>query len=106
MYRRIGCEIYLRGKNAKQAFRLLHQDKAGIEAVTGPLEWQELPDGKDCRIVLFRKNMDPADRAVWPEVFKWLKSQAETFHKAFSQRIRSLPIEDDGNGDETAQENA
>lgn len=101
MYSRIGCEIYMRGSHAKQAFKLLQKDRKAIEAETGPLEWQELPDGQDCRIVLFRTGIDLPDRSVWPEVFKWLKSEAETFHKAFSQRIKNLPIED--NGDENDQ---
>lgn len=102
MYKRIGCEIYIRGRNAKQAFKLLIQDKAAVEAITGPLEWQELPDKQDCRIVIYRPDADPADREAWPEIFKWLKTNAETFHKAFSQRIKALPIEDEGNDDEAA----
>jgi len=105
MYSRIGCEIYMRGTHAKQAFKLLQKDKEAIEAETGPLEWQELPDGKDCRIVLFRTGIDPTDKAVWPDAFNWLKIKAETFHKAFSQRIKSLPIEDEGDdNDQSASE--
>jgi len=100
MYKRIGCEIYMRGANAKQAFKLLQQDKAAIETVTGGLEWQELPDGKDCRIVLFHPGVDPADKTGWKDAFAWLKKEAETFHKAFFQRIKSLPIEDEGEEDE------
>lgn len=100
MYKRIGCEIYMRGNNAKQAFKLLQQDKAAIEAATGSLEWQELPDGKDCRIVLFHTGLDPTEKAQWNEAFAWLKKEAETFHKAFSQRIKALPIEDEGDENE------
>lgn len=96
MYKRIGCEIYMRGRHAKQSFHLLQREKKAIETLTGELDWQELPDGKDCRIVLFRTGVDPTDRANWKDAFDWLKTQAETFHKAFSQRIKSLPIEDDG----------
>lgn len=102
MYKRIGCEIYMRGTHAKQAFKLLQNDKVAIEKETGPLEWQELPDGKDCRIVLFRMDVDPADKHSWPDAFNWLKKEAEIFHKAFSQRIKSLPIEDDGDESESA----
>jgi hypothetical protein len=46
--------------------------------------------------------VDPTDRTCWPEAFKWLKNQAETFHKAFSQRIKGLPIQDEGDQNEHA----
>jgi hypothetical protein len=95
MHKRLGCEIYIRGKNAKQAFKLLEQDKAAIEAETGSLEWQELPEGQDCRIVLYRSNLDLTNKTAWNECFNWLKKEAELFHKVFSSRIKALPIEDE-----------
>jgi hypothetical protein len=95
MYKRLGCEIYMRGKNAKQAFKLLEQQKASIEKETGPLQWQELPDGQDCRVVLYKSDFDPAQKSGWPDGFKWLKAEAELFHKVFSPRIKALPIEDE-----------
>jgi hypothetical protein len=95
MYKRLGCEIYMRGKNAKQAFKLLEYEKAAIEAETGPLEWMELPDGQDCRVVLYKSDFDPTNRAGWQEGFNWLKKEAELFHKVFSPRIKTLPIEDE-----------
>jgi len=95
MYKRLCCEIYMRGKNAKQAFKLLEQDKVAIEAETGPLEWRELPDGQDCRVVLYKSDFDPSDKTGWQEGFKWLQKEAELFHKVFSPRIKALPIEDE-----------
>ena len=62
MRKRIACEIYLRGRNAKQAFKLLERDKASNEAKTGPLVWMELPSKQDCRIVKFREQIDIEDR--------------------------------------------
>lgn len=95
MYKRIGCEIYMRGGNAKKSFKLLEQEKNAIEAETGPLEWQELPEKQDSRIKLSKQDFDPDKKAIWPEGFKWLKKEAELFHKVFSPRIRALPIEDE-----------
>jgi hypothetical protein len=92
--KRLGCEIYLRGPNAKKAFKLLEKEKHNIEQITGPLQWQELPDGQDCRIILYRPDLDVSDKSAWPQAFAWLKIEAETFHKAFSQRIKVLPILD------------
>lgn len=105
MYKRLGCEIYMRGKNAKQAFKLLEQDKAAIETDTGPLEWQELPDGQDCRVVLYKSNFDPTDRTAWKDGFSWLKKESELFHKVFSPRIKALPIEDDEDDDSEGKGN-
>ncbi|MBK7544139.1 MAG: DUF4268 domain-containing protein [Elusimicrobia bacterium] len=101
MYNRIGCEIYIRGVNAKKAFKLLEQDRNGIEEITGKLEWQELKDGQDCRIVQYRQNVNIGEKTSWIDAFDWLKGEAETFFKAFSQRIKTLPIKDeDEDGEE------
>ena len=94
-HKRLGCEIYMRGKNAKQAFKLLEHDKGAVEIETGPLEWQELPEGQDCRIALYKSDFDPTNKTDWPECFNWLKKEAELFHKVFSYRITELPIEDE-----------
>ncbi|HEY2082861.1 MAG TPA: DUF4268 domain-containing protein [Verrucomicrobiae bacterium] len=95
MHKRLCCEIYMRGVNAKRAFKLLVPEKASIEAETGPLEWQELPDGQDCRIVRYKPDFDPSEKSAWQEGFKWLKKEAELFHKVFSPRIKALSIEDE-----------
>lgn len=89
--RRLGCEIYIYSANAKEAFKLLENDKQAIEEKTGPLEWQELPDKHDCRIVLYRWNVDITDKSTWNDAYAWFKSKAELFHNAFSPFIRRLP---------------
>jgi hypothetical protein len=89
--RRIGCEIYLRGVNAKTAFKMLEKRKEEIESQTGPLEWMELPQKQDCRIVLFKHDIDVKDRQTWQNAFPWYKENAEKFYNAFSPIIKSLP---------------
>lgn len=89
---RIGCEIYIRGVNAGEAFHLLQQQKQAIEAETGQLVWMELPEGQDCRIVRYHSGMDLQDQSGWEEAHKWLKREAELFHMAFSERIKALPV--------------
>jgi len=83
----IACEIYLQGRNAKQAFKLLERDKASIESKTGPLVWMELPSKQDCRIVKFREQIDIEDRDQWPDAFAWLSQQARLFFETFSGPI-------------------
>lgn len=103
-HRRVGCEIYLRGKNAKTAFKLLIEKKEQIEAQTGSLDWQELPGKQDCRIALFKHDLDPRNRVIWPDTYRWYKENAEKFYKAFSPIIRSLPDLDDEEVKELAEE--
>lgn len=100
MYKRIGVELYIRGENANQAFSLLLDEKEKIEQITGKLEWQELPDKQACRIVVYKKNMDIMDQTKKAAIFEWLKTNTNSFHKAFSKRVKSLPFEDDLNGEE------
>jgi hypothetical protein len=99
--RRIGCEIYLRGTNAKRAFRQLELHRATVEVQLGPLEWQELPHRQDCRIVRYLTDIDISERSSWENAFDWLKREAESFHKTFSPLIKALPILDntDDEGD-------
>lgn len=88
---RLGCEIYIRGKNAKTAFKLLHEKKSEVEEKTGTLDWQELPDKQDCRIVLYKYDVDIQNRNDWANIYSWYKENAEIFYDAFSPIIRSLP---------------
>jgi hypothetical protein len=102
--RRVGCEIYLRGKNAKIAFKLLEAKKTQIEMLTGQLDWQELPAKQDCRIVLFKHDIDLRNRAIWQDAYNWYKDNAEKFYTAFSPVIRSLPDLDDAEEKEPTEE--
>ena len=89
--KRLGCEIYLMGAKAKRDFKLLEKDKQAIEEKTGALDWQEIPEKQDCRIILYRYGIDVSDKANWNEAFAWLKSEGEIFHRTFSPLVRALP---------------
>lgn len=91
---RIGCEIYIRGKNAKKAYSQLEAQKTDIEAELGPLEWQELPEGQDCRIIQYRDG-DSKNKKQWPELFGWLKEKSEAFFLAFGPRIKALELDNE-----------
>ena len=88
---RLGCEVYISGPNAKQAYRWLEKDKAEIEEATGPLEWQELPEGQDCRIVQYRFDSDVQDWSKRADAYEWLLKQAELFHRTVLPIIVGLP---------------
>ncbi len=99
--RRLACEMYLRGVNAEKYFNLLLPQKEAIERETGPLEWLELPDGQDCRIVRYRPDVDIHDQSNWENAHHWMREEAERFHRTFATRINALPTLDgatEGNG--------
>lgn len=100
---RIGCEIYMRGRNAKTAFRLLSEKKNEIEAKTGALDWQELPAKQDCRIVRFKYDIDVRNRGNWTNAHGWLREQADLFYEVFSPVIKSLPDLGDEEGEVDAE---
>lgn len=85
----IGCEIYIGSDDAKELFQFLNKDKTVIEEVTGPLEWNELPEGKASRIVA-RKALDPSEKEKWDSCFQWYLDYISKFKKAFVPRIKSF----------------
>ena len=99
--RRIGCELYIRHPtHSKQAFAMLHAQKAAIESELGELDWQELPQGRDCRIVQYRPG-DIEERGQWSELHAWLLDRLEAFRRSFTDRVRALDLgEDDDDPDE------
>jgi len=90
--KRVGCEIYLRGKTAKIAFSRLQKEREIIEQELGKLDWQELPEGQDCRIIKYR-NGNSKNKNQWAELNQWLKETAELFYTVFSPRIKNLNLD-------------
>jgi hypothetical protein len=87
---RLGCEIYIRGVDAKKAFAALHQDKDAIEqALQTKLQWQELPNRQDTRIILYHEG-NIKDEATWPQSAEWFRVWAEAFTRVFRPRIEAL----------------
>ena len=87
---KLGCEIYIRGQDAKNWFNKLYEDKDKIESeLSFQLDWQELPKGQDCRIRYFTDG-DIKNRETWNISFGWLKDKTEIFHKVFSPRVKQL----------------
>lgn len=103
---RIGCELYIRHpKYSKKAFALLLSQKEAIEADLGPLDWQELPHRRDCRIVQYRSG-DIEDRSQWPEQHAWLLERLEAFKRTFSERVRALDLGQDDEGPDDVEDTA
>jgi hypothetical protein len=90
--KRTGCEVYISGANAKQAFEMLKAKRSEIEKELGvELEWQPLEEKEACRIVLYR-NGDIYNTQQRQELKEWFLKTAEQFHKVFSPRIKALQL--------------
>lgn len=91
----IRSELHISGPEAKIFFHLLQQQKDEIEDELGyVLTWEELPKKRDSRICAYLENVDPDDEAQWLEQHKWLAEKINQMHRVFSQRIRSLDVND------------
>lgn len=88
----LSCELYISGDKAKEAFNLLKQDSNAIEAEIGyNLDWRELPDSRDCRIV-FITDGDIRLRDKWYDYMKWCHDHVELFYRAFADRVKQLEV--------------
>lgn len=82
-------EIYLRGTAAKTFFRFLNKQQNEIERELGyRLDWQELPEGQDCRIAV-HTDADPTDEADWPRQHDWLAQRINDMYRVFAPRVNA-----------------
>jgi hypothetical protein len=89
--RQVRAELYMSSPSAKAWFHLLHAQKAEIEADLGyPVDWEELPEGRDTRISIALNNTDPEDEADWPRQHEWLAARLGEFHRVFVNRVKQL----------------
>ncbi len=87
----VRAELYISGDNAKAFFGLLKQQKSDIERELGdPLEWEELPTRRDCRISAYRNDVDPEDETDWPRQHEWLAKRLNKMHRVFADRVKAL----------------
>ena len=91
----VRAELYIAGDRAKAFFGLLKRQRDAIERELGfPLEWEELPSRRDCRISSYLNDVDPEDEADWPRQLGWLAKRLNDLHRAFSERLSALDASD------------
>jgi len=93
---RIGCELYLPGrKQANLIFDTLKKEQTAIESELeglGELEWQDLPDKKACRIVIYRSGVNLEDHGQWRDYYGWLLERCERLKATFAPRLQSMDL--------------
>lgn len=88
---RIAIGLSMTGPDAKPHFHLLLQERLEIEKAFGePLEWLELPERKESRIMLHDLQADPTNRDGWPAQHAWLHEKLERFDSVFRTRVKHL----------------
>jgi hypothetical protein len=93
----IRAELYIAGDRAKAFFSLLKRQKDAIEGELGyPLEWEELPSRRDCRVSSYLNEVAPEDGADWPRQHEWLAKRLNDMHRVFAHRVSELDADDAG----------
>lgn len=89
--RQVNAQLYISGDLAKAYFGLLYARRKEIEDEIGyELNWESLPEGKDCRVSIYLSDVDPENEADWPRQHTWIARHLNDLHRAFSQRVRTL----------------
>ena len=89
---RLGVALYLSNASAKQHFNALFVNREAIERELGfPLEWQELPDSKACRIATWFPNASLEDESRWNEYQEWIKQRLVRMDQVLRPIVKTLP---------------
>ena len=92
---RLSCEFYTSHSQSAVIYETLESDKKPIEAelgLAGELDWQPLPEGKSCRIALYKETGSLDDRGKWPDSFSWMLTWAVKFNEVFTQRVKNIAL--------------
>jgi hypothetical protein len=89
--RLVRAELYISNPDAKAFYHLLYAQREEIEAELGyPLDWEELPEGRDTRISTPLNEIDPEDQADWPHQHEWLAARLNELYRVFVNRVKAL----------------
>jgi hypothetical protein len=87
----IRAELYISGDRAKVLLALLRRQKDAVEQELGyPLDWEELPSRRDCRVSSYLNEVDPEDKTDWPRQHEWLAKRLNDMHRVFNHRVAEL----------------
>ncbi len=88
---RLGLEVYINHRNAKEYFAQLKSQSQSIESKLGfELDWRELPDKDACRILIYKNDVLLSDEVAWPSYFDWLTDTVFKLDRVFRPLVKSL----------------
>jgi hypothetical protein len=72
----------------------MHSNYPHIEMELGcPLDWEELPSRRDCRVASYLSDVDPEDHGQWPRQHKWFAKRLNDMHRVFARRVAELDVD-------------
>lgn len=91
----ISTELVIERRHAEVYFERLKQQREEIEREFGfPLDWREQTDREKARIEYPLEGVDPFNDNDWPRQHEWFADRLNAMHRALSQPIRNLDLED------------
>ena len=94
--KQVRAELYILGQPAKQYFEALRSQSEQIQSELGyPLEWEDMPEGTDCRVAIYLDDADPENSDDWDRQHRWLADKLNDLHRVFSARVKALPDPDE-----------
>lgn len=89
----LGAGLALIGSEAKSNYRALARDRQAIDAEIGPgLEWREMTDNIESRIMFVRESVDISTREGWDEQHAWIADCLERTYRVFAPRVKALSL--------------
>ena len=89
---RLGVELMVAGHTPKEHFRMLQAQKTEIEQNLGfELDWMELPEGHQSRIVSWRNDSPLQQEARWDEFADWMADRIIRMDAVFRPLVKALP---------------
>lgn len=88
-------EVYIdRGEEDAnlRSFEFFEQQRAAIEAITGPLHWDRLPGARACRISCAVVGGYQLPKEDWPLVFEAMVEAAKKMQQAFDPRLDAAAV--------------
>ncbi|MBI4667017.1 MAG: DUF4268 domain-containing protein [Nitrospinae bacterium] len=87
----ITAHLGIYGPHSKSNFKELFAEKHDAEKQFGcDLDWREMPDKKESKVLIKLDKTNPTDRNDWPRQHQWLLDNLEKLHKVFSKRVKAL----------------
>lgn len=89
---KLGIRLYMNHKVADIVLTELELQKEQIEGEIGyALEWNPNPDSSD-KIIRLTRDIDLANRELWPEYVAWIVDQIAQFKETFGPRVKAIDI--------------
>ena len=87
------ARLVLEGGQGHGEYFALLEHRSEIEtALSTPVVWDRAEDRKASYIAVQRNDLDPMDRAQWPEIHAWLQEKLEEFDRVFRPIVKKLEV--------------